>query len=139
MVRGHYSTNYTFLYHVNKYQYLHCKVHCKTASITIHAHHRAICTGKEFNCILFVFYMKHMNNFFISIYILLDSWNINVNHQIINQYSIIFADYWSNSCGMKIYSQDNKSAVLGYDDNQVQTKHWNKRKLFRFISTQTLF
>ncbi|XP_022344763.2 glyoxalase domain-containing protein 4-like [Crassostrea virginica] len=29
-------------------------------------------------------------------------------------------DYWSNLCGMKIFSQDNKSAVLGYDDNQCK-------------------
>ena len=41
------NPSYMFLYHVNKYQYLHCKVHCKTAStgtcITIHVNHRAIC------------------------------------------------------------------------------------------------
>lgn len=32
-----------------------------------------------------------------------------------------FEDFWSNLCDMKIYSQDDKSAVLGYGDNQVQT------------------
>lgn len=31
-----------------------------------------------------------------------------------------FEDFWSNLCDMKIYSQDDKSAVLGYGDNQVQ-------------------
>lgn len=33
----------------------------------------------------------------------------------------IFEDFWSNLCDMKIYSQDDKSAVLGYGDDQVQT------------------
>ena len=31
---------------------------------------------------------------------------------------------------MKIYSQDNKSAVLGYDDNQVQTNIETKGNCF---------
>lgn len=29
-------------------------------------------------------------------------------------------DFWSNLCDMKIYSQDDKSAVLGYGDNQCK-------------------
>lgn len=29
-------------------------------------------------------------------------------------------DYWTRLCGMKVYSQDNKTAVLGYDDNQCK-------------------
>ncbi|XP_052074904.1 glyoxalase domain-containing protein 4-like isoform X1 [Mytilus californianus] len=29
-------------------------------------------------------------------------------------------DYWTRLCGMKVFSQDNKTAVLGYDDNQCK-------------------
>ncbi|PVD32776.1 hypothetical protein C0Q70_08222 [Pomacea canaliculata] len=30
------------------------------------------------------------------------------------------ADYWTRLCGMKVYSQDSKSALLSFDDNQCK-------------------
>ena len=32
---------------------------------------------------------------------------------------ICITDFWEGKCGMKVYSKDDKTAILGYDDKQV--------------------
>ena len=40
------------------------------------------------------------------------------------------SDFWSGLCGMKVYSTENKTAVLGYSDDQVIQKTQKVANLF---------